>query len=221
MSARRKPPKPLPFSPVGLFSADELAGDRASSVAAGGSGSPPLSAAEVARLDSWLLDIARGARGSERAAGGSWRFGSKGAFVLHPDGSFFDFSAGAGGRGGLTLIRHLHLDAEPVAWARAWLGEHEGSGKFSPTEANDDTEADDHADRVALIEAMQGRRGQGFACSRSATRICDTRRWTGGERCHPSRRAGPHPNIIGVGDCLIDDRNASQTFRFVEEEGEN
>jgi hypothetical protein len=30
-----------------------------------------------------------------------------------------------------------------------------------------------------------------------------------------------HPNIIGVGDCLIDDRNASQTFRFVEEEGEN
>jgi hypothetical protein len=154
MSARRKPPKPLPFPPVGLFSADELAGDRASSVAAGGSGSPPLSAAEVARLDSWLLDIARGARGSERAAGGSWRFGSKGAFVLHPDGSFFDFSAGAGGRGGLTLIRHLHLDAEPVAWARAWLGEHEGSGKFSPTEANDDTEADDDADRVALIEAI-------------------------------------------------------------------
>jgi hypothetical protein len=28
------------------------------------------------------------------------------------------------------------------------------------------------------------------------------------------------PNVIGVGDCLIDDRNASQTFRFVETEKE-
>ena len=36
----------------------------------------------------------------------------------------------------------------------------------------------------------------------------------------PSKIMVKLPNVIGVGDCLIDDRNAAQTFRFVETEKE-
>jgi hypothetical protein len=115
-----------------------------------------LRAAELARLDTWALDIARHVRGSGREANGAWRFGSKGGLVVHPDAWFHDFSAGKGGRGGLFLISHLCPDRDPVAWAREWLGAHEGFGGCKPGAADDDdaAEALHDAERIAMIEAI-------------------------------------------------------------------
>ena len=126
---------------------------------AGRAGEPlgGLGAAELARLDTWAVDIARHVRGSGPAkANGGWRFGRKGGLAVHPDAWFYDFSAGKGGRGGLPLISHLLPDSDPVAWAREWLGAHEGFGGCKSGTADDDgaAEALDDAERVAMIEAI-------------------------------------------------------------------
>jgi hypothetical protein len=72
----------------------------------------------------------------------------------------------------------------------------------------------------AVLKAMQA---EGIALY--VTHLPNTSLWQLDDGTQISEAAArivvTHPNIIGVGDCLIDDRNASQTFRFVEEEGEN
>jgi hypothetical protein len=106
----------------------------------------PLSAAEHARLNSCMLDIAGAARGAPVADGaGNYRFGSKGAFCLYANGQFHDFSGGARehGHNALQLIEHLHPAEDATKWARAWLACHPGAGGFVPCESDP---VDDFAD---------------------------------------------------------------------------
>jgi hypothetical protein len=78
--------------------------------------------------------------------------------IIHPGALFYDFAAGAGGRGALALIELLHnCDAAAASkLARAWLAEHPGEGRLAH-ESNDDEEmargADD-AQRIAEIETL-------------------------------------------------------------------
>ena len=83
-----------------------------------------LSAAEAARLDTWLVEIATGVRGEAKALGnGDWRVGANGALVIHADRSFHDFSAGQHGRDALGLFNFLHsVDfSQALERAQAWL----------------------------------------------------------------------------------------------------
>ena len=95
-----------------------------------------LSAAEQAKLDSFMRDIAAAARGHARdAGGGKWTYGSKGAFCLYSDGHYCDWSADGPtkrGQGALAQIRHLHPDVDPVEFARVWLASHPNAGDFVP-----------------------------------------------------------------------------------------
>ena len=60
------------------------------------SSSAPLSAAEHARLNSYMLAIAGEARGNALSdSSGNQRFGAKGALCVHTNGQFHDFSGGA------------------------------------------------------------------------------------------------------------------------------
>jgi hypothetical protein len=109
--------------------------------------STPLSAAEHARLNSFMRDIAAAARGQARDVGaGKWTYGSKGAFCLYSDGHYCDWSADGPtkrGQGGLEQIRHLHPDVDPVEFARSWLASHPGSGDFVPHADKSESDADD------------------------------------------------------------------------------
>jgi hypothetical protein len=69
----------------------------------------------------------------------------------------------------------------------------------------------------AVIKAM---RGEGVALF--VTHLANTSLWQLSDGTQVSEAAAgiviAHPNIIDVGDCLIGDRRASQTFRFIEPE---
>ena len=110
----------------------------------------PLSAAESARLDSFMLTIAGEAR--ERATpdgSGNWRFGGKGALCVYANGQYHDFSGGVcdHGSSALQLVHHLYPDADAIAWARDWLERHPGEGSFTISES-------EPADSFAEVEAM-------------------------------------------------------------------
>jgi hypothetical protein len=121
--------------------------------------SATLTAAERARLDSCIIDIAEEARGAAAVdAGGVHRFGGKGALCIYPNGQWHDFSAGAHGFNALQLIEHLHPGADAVALARPWLDRHAGAGGFIPGEsepANDFAEIE----AAAFIGTLHGRAG--------------------------------------------------------------
>ena len=107
---------------------------------------PGLSAAELARLDSYVLDIA-GARGAPVAdSSGNWRFGSKGSLLVAANGQFHSFEDGTHGFSAFQLIEHLHPAEDAVAWGRAWLATHPGVGAFTPGES-------DPVDDFAEVEA--------------------------------------------------------------------
>ena len=100
----------------------------------------PLGGLGLARLDTWAVDIARHVRGSGPAkANGGWRFGRKGGLAVHPDAWFYDF-VGKGGRGGIPPPSSPRSDL--VAWAREWLGAHEGFGGCKSGTADDDGAAE-------------------------------------------------------------------------------
>ena len=104
-----------------------------------------LSAAEHARLNGYMLDIASAARGTPIAdSSGNWRFGSKGGLCVYANGQFHDFSADKHGCGALDLIAHLYPSEDATAWARAWLATHSGVGAFTPN--GDGEPADDFAE---------------------------------------------------------------------------
>jgi Protein of unknown function (DUF3631) len=109
-----------------------------------------LCAAEHARLDSWMVAIAREARGHAVAdSSGNWRFGSKGGLCVYANGQYHDFSGGAREHGfnALQLIEHLNPAEDAVAWVRAWLAQHSGNGSFTPGES-------EPVDDFAEVEAM-------------------------------------------------------------------
>jgi hypothetical protein len=118
-----------------------------------------FSATDIARLNSWALEIAGAARGEMRGGSGEWRFGANQALVLHQGGWFYDFSAGRGGQGALALLAHLHDGAEAgETAARAWLAKHIGDGKLGRSEGDDgdrDQAADD-AERIAYVKGLWG-----------------------------------------------------------------
>jgi putative DNA primase/helicase len=114
-----------------------------------------LSAAEIARLNSWILEIATAARGEMREGSGEWRFGANQALVLHSGGWFYDFAAGKGGQDALDLLTHLHGGDGSDA-ARAWLSQHAGDGRLGRAREDDEDEAQsaDDAERVAYVTAL-------------------------------------------------------------------
>jgi hypothetical protein len=121
---------------------------------------PILTAAEVARFNTWGVEIAEEARGSAHDAGkGDWRIGDGRSLIIHPGCSFYDFAASAGGRGALALIELLHnCDAAAASkLARAWLADHPGEGRLADESDNDDEDmarAADDAQRIAEIETL-------------------------------------------------------------------
>jgi hypothetical protein len=121
---------------------------------------PILTAAEVARFNTWGVEIAEEARGSAHDAGkGDWRIGAGRSLIIHPGCLFYDFAASAGGRGALALIELLHnCDAAAASkLARAWLADHPGEGRLADESDNDDEDmarAADDAQRIAEIETL-------------------------------------------------------------------
>ena len=96
-----------------------------------------LSAAEIARLDTWMVEIAEDARGTAaKETGDGFRLGSKGSLSIGRNAIFYDFEAGKGGKGACSLIRHLHgCDANAaVERARDWLGRNAGTGRLGANE---------------------------------------------------------------------------------------
>ena len=90
-----------------------------------------LSAAEEARADSWMLEVAVEARGravkdTERA----WRIGSNRALQIRANGSFYDHVAGIAGYGVFQLVNLLHPGADAEAFVKQWLGSHPGRGQL-------------------------------------------------------------------------------------------
>ena len=111
----------------------------------------PLSAAETARLDSFMIAIAGEARGTPIADGsGNWRFGSnRSGLCVYANGQYHDFSGGAHEHGfnALQLIQHLYPDADAITFARGWLERHPGNGSFTPGESEPE---DDFAEAEAM-----------------------------------------------------------------------
>jgi hypothetical protein len=120
---------------------------------------PILTAAEIARLETWAVEIAEEALGPVHDAGhDDWRVGVSRALVIHPGALFYDFGAGKGGRGSLALIEFLHnVDKDGARKiARKWLTEHAGDGRLShESEDYDDAErAADDTQRTVEIETL-------------------------------------------------------------------
>jgi putative DNA primase/helicase len=110
-------------------------------------------ASELARLDSWLIEIVEQARGAGREqSNGDWRFGASDGFVLHRNGFWHDFVAGRGGHGALSLLAHLGGDPE------IWLAR-VGDGRLGRCDGFADAAEQSLADieATAFVEALWSR----------------------------------------------------------------
>jgi Protein of unknown function (DUF3631)/Toprim domain len=123
-----------------------------------------LSAADQERLDTFAVEIAEDALGVFREENkGSWRLSAGRSLIIHPGALWHDFRSGSGGRGTLSLIKHLHSidDAAALRLARKHLAEHPGEGRrlaaSAPDEEAEKSEAED-ARRTAEIQALFERR---------------------------------------------------------------
>jgi hypothetical protein len=119
--------------------------------------SATLSAAEHARLNSYMVEIAADARGTAIPDGaGNYRFGSnRGGLCVYATGQFHDFSGGARAHGynALHLIQHLYPTEDAIAWAQSWFARHSGNGSFV---AGDSEPVDDFAETeaTAYVESL-------------------------------------------------------------------
>ena len=141
-------------------------------------GDPPhLSATDLARLDSWLLEIAAQVHGPGREeASGNFRFGSNDSLAVHRNGYWHSFSAGKGGHSAKSLLTHLHGGAA-AGVARAWLAAHAGDGRLGRGEgAGDDETAQSllDAEAEAFIDALW-LRAQPVTDSKSAMKYFERR----------------------------------------------
>ena len=119
--------------------------------------SPFLSAADSARLDSWMVDIAADELGSVTESGDDYRVGANRSLVIHRTGAFHDFSAGISGRGGLKLLQHVRkLDHEQaLGAAREWLADHAGYGRLVlSSDSEDAAQAGDDQQRQTFIDTL-------------------------------------------------------------------
>jgi hypothetical protein len=114
-----------------------------------------LSAAEAARLETWIVGIADALRGHAKVeAKGQWRFGTNRALVVYPDGWFKDFSnSKCAGRGAFALIR-FERPSDAVEWAKDWLVAHPGEGNFRARPDSDDARAAEDAECAAFVRAL-------------------------------------------------------------------
>ena len=167
---------------------------------------PILTPAEIVRLDTWSVELAVEARGTAHDAGkGDWRIGESRSLIIHPGAFYFDFAAGAGGRGALILIKFLHNCDETAAGklARAWLADHPGEGRLSHELADDEdmARAADDAQRIAEIETLWEHRqpigntaAEIYLSSRGLAASCDSLGWL------PNLRASEGAMIAAVKD---------------------
>ncbi|HZZ23596.1 MAG TPA: DUF3631 domain-containing protein [Roseiarcus sp.] len=117
------------------------------------------SAADTARLDSWMIELCLEARGGMREEQGAWRFGHSGGLILRQSGWYYDFTSGRGGRGALDLLAHLHGgDEAGREAARAWLSKHVGDGRLGRSQGGDEAEepAPDDTERKAYVQGLWG-----------------------------------------------------------------
>jgi Protein of unknown function (DUF3631) len=116
-----------------------------------------LATADHARLNTYMVEIAAGARGVAIPDGaGNYRFGSNsGGLCLYASGQFHDYSGGAREHGynAFQLIEHLYPKEDAFAWARDWLVRHPSNGSFI---AGDGESVDDFAEveAMAFIESL-------------------------------------------------------------------
>ncbi len=105
-----------------------------------------LSDEDTKRTMTFMLDIAHELLRPgtpARASNGETRFGRKGSLAIRADGLWHDHEAGTGGRGGLSLIKHLLPPGSQLddrAWAREWLSKHPGTGSLT-IESGEEIEA--------------------------------------------------------------------------------
>jgi putative DNA primase/helicase len=98
-----------------------------------------LSAGEVAKFDTWLVELATEIHGAGRQEdSGNWRFGDSGSIVIFRTAYWHSFSAGEGGYGALSFLEQQYGDRHAAAnAAHVWLAQHPGNGLFG-RDPNDD-----------------------------------------------------------------------------------
>jgi hypothetical protein len=125
-------------------------------------GAHGISAGDLARLDTWTVEIAANYLGTvSKEANGDHRAGPNRALIVHPNGCWHDFAADKSGHGALSLLVHLiGGDEQSVAdAARTWLSQHEGDGGLGRANGDDEEEgaeeiAADDAQRTAYVETL-------------------------------------------------------------------
>jgi hypothetical protein len=115
-----------------------------------------LSASEIERANTFILQIAEDEMGPRQPAPVGWRFGSSGALLVFHNGNFYDHRDGGKGKGLLTLIRHFHPKEDAEARLRAFLDCHPGNGDFTPGggDPGGAANAEDDVERTAFIRAL-------------------------------------------------------------------
>jgi hypothetical protein len=121
-----------------------------------------LSAADVERLETWIVDLAEKLRGPASKDAVGYRVGDSRAIAIHRNGCWHDFTADKSGHGALSLLVHLHQGDEQAAFetAKDWLAGHGGDGRLGRASGVDEdedgaeAEATDDAWRTAHIETL-------------------------------------------------------------------
>jgi hypothetical protein len=114
-----------------------------------------LSASEIERANSQILQLAEDKMGSRQTAAVGWRFGSSGALIVFHNGNFYDHRDGGKGKGALALVQHFHPKEDAEARLRAFLASHPGNGNFTPGgDPSGAPSAEDDAERTAFIKAL-------------------------------------------------------------------
>ena len=114
--------------------------------------------AEIAHLDTWMVEIAEDARGTAAEEDGDgFRLGAKGSLWIGRSAAFHDFEAGKGGRGAVSLIGHLFSCDGNAATdrARKWIDTHDGTGRLDASGVDDDSAGDrDDTTRQAFVNTL-------------------------------------------------------------------
>ena len=122
-----------------------------------GSAAHGFSAEDVARIDSWILEIAAKQLGgvAPEEANGGWRVGDNRRLVIHRNGCWHDYVDEKTGHGALSLLAYLHHDDAEAALetAQAWLAQHKGDGQLG--RANGDGEDEEDAEAIAADDAWR------------------------------------------------------------------
>ena len=116
-----------------------------------------LAAVDLARLDTWIIDLAEQLRGPACEDASGFRIGASRSIAIHRNGCWHDFAADKSGYGALSLLVHLHQDDEQAAFkaAKEWLAGHGGDGRLGRVDEDEDdaeAEAADDAWRTAYVE---------------------------------------------------------------------